>query len=125
MKAKDLIRVGEPLEEKTATSSEITITDKEKVERLRNLALQETQLRSIYIELALLVFEMLVDLVDEENVNIFSRALEAKKERARVLGELQEELDRLGLSTREQEFEMDFSEDRVTIKVKPAKENEH
>ena len=115
MKGKDFITVGEP----TVTRSENTIVveDKEKVDRLKSLALHEMQLRNAYIEMAVLVFDMLVEIVDEGDVNVFEHALKAKRERMKIMGELQKELEELGINASEKEFELNFEENRVVIKL--------
>jgi nucleotide-binding universal stress UspA family protein len=120
MKGKDFIKVGEP----TVTRSENTIVveDKEKVDRLKSLALREMQLRNAYIEMAVLVFDMLVEIVDEGDVNVFEHALKAKRERMKIMGELQKELEELGINASEKEFELNFEENRVVIKI--AENNE-
>lgn len=114
MKGKDFIKVGEP----TVTRSENTIVveDKEKVDCLKSLALREMQLRNAYIEMAVLVFDMLVE-INEGDVNVFEYALKAKRERMKIMGELQKELEELGINASEKEFELNFEENRVVIKI--------
>ncbi len=121
MKGKDFIKVGEP----TVTRSENTIVvedNKEKVDRLKSLALREMQLRNAYIEISVLVFDMLVEIVDEGDVNVFEHALKVKRERMKIMRELQKELEELGINASEKEFELNFEENRVVIKI--AENNE-
>lgn len=120
MKGKDFIKVGEPTV--TRADSTIVVEDKGKVDRLKSLALREMQLRNAYIEMAVLVFDMLVEIVDESDVSVFEHALKAKRERMKIMGELQKELEELGINASEKEFELNFEENRVVIKI--AENNE-